>query len=180
MCRNMGICYGLRPVTARVKYPRFMLLQLSFLIFVQYNKQAIHTTMLTMTEPDKQKYHNIVGSMVRLYICSLYICCWKINCGVAITLSIFTRIITTDTPWLIHRGDTCGINSKFIIWLMFRVITPQQRHTFARPYGQYMGCPLWVQIRINVLHGVSLLSSKFDWYITSLKDPHSSHPIARL
>ena len=95
----------------------------------------------------------------------LYICCWQINCGVAITLSIFTRIITTDTPWLIHRGDTCGIISEFIIWLMFRVITPQQRHTFARPQGQYIGCPLWVQIRINVLHRTRTLITDTSWLV---------------
>ena len=57
-----------------------------------------------MTEPDKQISHKMEP-----WVSSVPLQIMLTKCGAAIARSIFSRIITTDTPWLTRQGDTRGV-----------------------------------------------------------------------
>ena len=77
------------------------------------------------------------------------------------------RILTTDTPWLVCKGDTWGDLCEFKFWLMYYITTGSSQQT---SHGS----------SVRVIHGVTSVSSNSDWCITSLQGPHNRHPMARL
>ena len=75
------------------------------------------------------------------------------------------RTLTTDTPWLAREGNTWGVlcELKFLSMYFITKGSSQQKPKMARPSGQYMGCPLWVQILVDLLHHYRFLKTDTPW-----------------
>ena len=72
------------------------------------------------------------------------------------------RILTTDTPSFVHKGNAWGVTHWFTFWLMYYIITGFSQHTSH-------------DSSVRTVHGVSFVSSNSDQYITSIQDLHNSH-----
>ena len=59
------------------------------------------------------------------------------------------KILTTDTPWLVFKGDTLGDLCEFKFWLMYHITTGSSQQT---PHGS----------SAKATHGVSPASSNSD------------------
>ena len=73
------------------------------------------------------------------------------------------RFLTTDTPWLVCKGDTWGDLCEFNFWLMYHITTGSSQQT---PHGSSE----------RATHGASPASSNSDRCIISLQDLYSRHP----
>ena len=70
------------------------------------------------------------------------------------------RILTTDTPWLVCKGDTWGDLCEFKFWLMYYITTGSSQQTsHGSPQGQHMGRLLQVQILIDALYHYRILTA---------------------
>ena len=70
---------------------------------------------------------------------------WPLWVQILIDVLHHYRVLTTDTPWLVH------------------IQCPHNRHPVARPQGQHTGCPLWVQILINISHHYRIFTTDTPW-----------------
>ena len=165
---------------------------LFFVIFfiVQLNTQAIHNTIININyaRARQKKSHNIVpwasnNSCWQSVVLSLHGHffqyhhnrypwlirqgdTWGILCELKIWLMYFvTRGSSQPTPHVSSVRAIHGVTSvnSTSDWCITSLHGHHNRHPMARPERRYMGCPLWVQSWINVLHHYRILTTDIQW-----------------
>ena len=74
----------------------------------------------TNRKPRAREFQWVYGLSPRLiYTCNMGHTWSKLQCGAVITWSIFTRILTKDSPYFARKGEVWSVFCEFNLWCIF-------------------------------------------------------------